>query len=55
MKYTFTIEHYNDNMQLNERFEEWITADSIHNAKQQIEKVYPYKLGYKCIFLNETN
>ena len=55
MKYIFTIEHVNDNMEVNETFTDWITANSINDAKQQIEKVYPYKLGYKCTFLNETN
>ena len=54
MKYIFTIEHYNDNLELNDSFKEWITANSEYDAKQQIEKAYPTKLGYKCI-LNETN
>ena len=55
MKYIFTIEHRNNLMELDDSFTEWITASSIYDAKQQIEKAYPTKLGYKCIFLNETN
>lgn len=42
-------------MEVNETFTDWITADSVSDAKKQIDKVYPYKLGYKCIFLNEIN
>ena len=54
MKYTFTIEHRNDNFELNDCFKEWITATSAHDAIQQIEKAYPQQLGYKCI-LDETD
>ena len=55
MRYTFTIEHRNDQMQLNDCFKEWITATSVHDAKEQIEKAYPTKLGYNCILINETD
>lgn len=54
MKYTFKIEHRNDNFELNDCFKEWITATSAHDAIQQIEKAYPQQLGYKCI-LDETD
>lgn len=55
MNYTFIIEHYNDNLQVNDHFKEWVTANSLYDAKQQIEKAYPVNLGYKCTYINENN
>ena len=44
MKYQYTIEHRNSKMQVDDEFQDWITASSEFDAKQQIEKAYPKDL-----------
>ena len=53
MKYIFIIQHRNSELKVNDTFEEWITAGSAFEAKQQMEKAYPTKLGYTCTLVNE--
>lgn len=55
MKYQYTIEHRNNKMQVDDKFQDWITASSEFDARTQIEKAYPKDLGYNCILINEIN
>lgn len=55
MKYQYTIEHRNNKMQVDDNFQDWITASSEFDARKQIEKAYPKDLGYNCILINEIN
>lgn len=52
-KYTYQIIHQNSNFKDDFIFEEWITASSKYEAKQDIERVYPYIEGYICNLIKE--
>lgn len=48
-KFTFRISKYNNHHELLDDFKEWISARDKFDAQTQIEKAYPYKMGYECI------
>lgn len=54
-KYTFQIIHKNSNFRDDFIFDEWISAETLHAAQKDIEKVYPYMEGYTCTLIDEND
>lgn len=51
-KFIFKIERYNDSFKKVDEFEEWISSDNRLNAWTDINKAYPFKLGYDVTLLS---
>jgi len=52
--YFYEVMRFNDNFKMNDYFKDWISAKSVYEARQIIEKAYPKELGYKCNILSEN-
>lgn len=55
--YRFKITHQNNQFKIDDVFDDWITAKTLWEAREQIESSYPKKLNYNCLYIseNETN
>ena len=55
MNYTFKITHRNSKFKINDIFTEWVTSNSLFNARKIIEDAYPKEKGYSCEYVNNQN
>ena len=53
MSYLFEITHRRSNYQLDDLFTEFISANSVSEAREKVESLYPFKEGYSCRFIKK--
>lgn len=53
MEYLFEIVHMGDKGKLDNLFMDFIAANSVFEAREKMEKLYPIKKGYNCRFIKK--
>lgn len=54
-KYTFNVVHRNSKFNIDDSFNEWISAKDEFEAKHVIEAAYPDSRGYNCMLIKKDD